>query len=85
MSAPRMIALLTSAHNPRAPAKKPETTPRTTPPTKATTVEISAIVRSMRGAAMTREKMSMPEMSVPIQWSTLGGRTACPGSASSGR
>ena len=63
---------------PRPPAKKPEITPRTTPPTKATAVEDTrAMVRSMRGAAITRENMSMPEMSVPIQWSTLGGSIRC--------
>ena len=67
MSAPRTMAPLSRPQIPRPPAKKPEITPSTTPPAKAAAVDTRAMVRSMRGAAITRENTSMPEMSVPIQ------------------
>ena len=40
-----------------------------------------AIVRSVRGEAMTREKISMPLSSVPMRWPKLGGLSWSPGIA----
>src|ERR1700756_4762165 len=59
-------------------------TPSTTPAAKAMSEETSAITRSTRGAEIVREKMSMPETSVPIQCWKDGGRRPAPGNARSG-
>lgn len=79
-----MIVSPSRLPTPRPPAKKPDTTPRNTPPTKAISEEVSAIVRSMRGAASTRERMSIPDTSVPIGWCSDGGDSPSPASARSG-
>ena len=72
ISAARMIAPLDNLAIAVPPAKKPESTPSATPQAKATVVETSAMVRSTRGAASTREKMSIPETSVPNQCVAFG-------------
>ena len=52
--------------------------PIAVPMTRARTVAESAIPRSIRGAAMTRLKTSMPTSSVPNQCAPLGARSCWP-------
>ena len=84
MSAARMMPSLRMCGTPRVPPKNPDTTPSSTPPKNAIVVDTRAIVRSMRGADITRLKMSMLETSVPNGCCQEGGCRVSPGSAISG-
>tara|TARA_B100000686_G_C16020993_1_gene585949 strand:- start:137 stop:550 length:414 start_codon:yes stop_codon:yes gene_type:complete len=79
-----MMPSLTYLPGPGVPEKYPDTTPRNTPTTKAMVEDTSAMVRSMRGAEITREKISIPDTSVPIQFSNDGAVRETPGKACSG-
>src|SRR5688500_4388525 len=58
--------------------------PSATPTIVEIAVADSARKMSIRAAARTREKTSMPVLSVPIQWSALGGARLSVGNASRG-
>ncbi len=77
MSATRITVSANHPPGPGRPDRKPTTTPSTEPMTNEIAVPDIAMSRSIRGAYRTRERMSVPLVSVPNQCVALGGSNPC--------